>query len=59
MGVYEQTLPSGSLRRGVPIVSGETYYGPSCTVYTTGDVDSFQFNAAAGDHMEYSRGREP
>jgi hypothetical protein len=34
--------------QGVPIVSGETYYGPSCTVYTTGDVDSFQFNAAAG-----------
>jgi hypothetical protein len=34
--------------QGVPIVSGETYYGPSCELRTTGDIDSFAFTAAAG-----------
>jgi hypothetical protein len=33
----------------VPIVSGETYWGTNCATYTTGDVDSFVFNASAGD----------
>ncbi len=31
------------------IVSGQTYYGSNCVLNTTGDVDSFQFTAAAGD----------
>ena len=35
--------------QNVPITSGETYYGPNCALSTTGDVDSFQFNASAGD----------
>ncbi len=33
----------------VPIVSGETYWGSNCVLRTTGDVDSFQFTASAGD----------
>ena len=36
-------------KQGVPIVSGETYYGPNCTLLTASDVDSFTFNASAGD----------
>ena len=35
--------------QNVPITSGETYYGSKCALQTTGDVDSFVFNASAGD----------
>lgn len=35
--------------QNAPIVSGETYYGANCVISTTGDVDSFQFNASAGE----------
>ena len=35
--------------QNVPIVSGETYSGTNCVLKTTGDVDSFTFNASAGD----------
>ncbi len=35
--------------QNVPITSGETYNGTNCDLYTTGDVDSFTFNANAGD----------
>jgi hypothetical protein len=35
--------------QGVSIVSGETYYGTNCVLYTTGDVDEFVFNVKAGD----------
>lgn len=35
--------------QNTPIVSGETYSGANCVISTTGDVDSFQFNAAAGE----------
>jgi hypothetical protein len=35
--------------QNVPIVSGETYSGPSCQLLTTGDVDSFRFKAVGGD----------
>jgi hypothetical protein len=35
--------------QNVPITSGETYNGTNCDLYTTGDVDSFVFNANAGD----------
>jgi hypothetical protein len=33
----------------VPISSGLTYSGPNCVISTTGDLDGFQFTAAAGD----------
>jgi len=33
----------------VPITSGVTYSGTNCATYTTGDIDSFQFNANSGD----------
>jgi hypothetical protein len=36
-------------KQNVPITSGETYSGTNCELYTTGDVDSFVFKAAAGD----------
>jgi len=36
-------------KQNVPISSGTTYYGPHCTISTTGDIDSFQFSASAGD----------
>jgi len=32
-----------------PIVSGETFWGSNCVLDTTGDVDSFQFKASAGE----------
>jgi hypothetical protein len=35
--------------QGVPIVSGQTYYGTNCVLKTTGDADEFTFRAAAGD----------
>jgi hypothetical protein len=35
--------------QGVPIVSGETYFGGNCVLNNAGDVDSFTFNASAGD----------
>jgi hypothetical protein len=35
--------------QGVPIVSGETYWGNNCVLNTAGEVDSFQFTASAGD----------
>jgi uncharacterized repeat protein (TIGR02543 family) len=35
--------------QNVPIASGETYQGANCVLSTAGDVDSFQFNASAGD----------
>jgi hypothetical protein len=34
---------------GTPIVSGDVYSGSNCELYTPGDVDSFAFNANAGD----------
>lgn len=33
----------------VPTASGLTYFGPNCAISRTGDVDGFQFTAAAGD----------
>lgn len=36
-------------KQGVPIVSGDTYFGPHCVLSTASDVDSFQFKAVAGD----------
>ena len=36
-------------KQGVPIVSGETYFGTNCVLNTAVDVDSFTFNASAGD----------
>jgi hypothetical protein len=36
-------------KQNVPIASGDTYSGANCVLNTTGDVDSFTFNASAGD----------
>ena len=41
----------------VPIVSGETYY--DCTIYTTVDLDSFQFYATAGSNWSIVAGLGP
>ena len=35
--------------QGVPIVSGETYFGSNCVLNNAGDLDSFTFTASAGD----------
>jgi hypothetical protein len=43
-------------KQNVPISSGVTYFGANCTISTTGDVDSFQFNAAAGDTWSMDTG---
>ena len=48
IGVYDQNCPTEPTT-DVPIVSGETYWGSNCVLRTTGDVDSFQFTASAGD----------
>ncbi len=45
--------------QNVPIVSGETYYGSNCVISTTGDVDSFQFNASAGETYRMVAGLGP
>ncbi len=42
--------------QGVAITSGETYYGTNCSLSTTGDADTFTFNAAAGDVWEMAGG---
>jgi hypothetical protein len=34
---------------GTPIASGDVYAGSQCELYTPGDIDSFVFNANAGD----------
>jgi hypothetical protein len=36
-------------KQGVPITSGDTYFGTHCVLSTASDLDSFQFNAVAGD----------
>jgi len=36
-------------KQGVPITSGQTYFGSSCILNTAADVDSFAFHASAGD----------
>jgi hypothetical protein len=36
-------------KQGVPISSGETYFGSNCVLKSASDVDSFTFNASAGD----------
>ena len=45
--------------QGVAITSGETYYGTNCSLSTTGDADTFTFNAAAGDVWEMVAGLGP
>jgi hypothetical protein len=42
--------------QNVPIVSGETYWGTNCVLNTTGDVDSFTFNALTGDTWSMAAG---
>lgn len=39
----------GEPKQGVPISSGETYFGANCVLNSASDVDSFTFNASAGD----------
>jgi hypothetical protein len=43
-------------KSNVPIASGDVYAGTNCTLNTTGDVDSFVFNADAGDIYQLSAG---
>ena len=43
----------------VSIVSGETYWGTNCVLNTTGDVDSFQFKASAGETWTMAAGLGP
>ncbi len=45
--------------QNTPIVSGQTYFGSNCSISTTGDVDSFQFNASAGDTWSLVAGIGP
>jgi hypothetical protein len=36
-------------KQDVPISSGETYFGANCVLNSASDVDSYTFNASAGD----------
>ena len=36
-------------KQGVPIASGNTYFGSNCVLNTAADLDTFQFTAAVGD----------
>jgi hypothetical protein len=41
---------------GVPIASGDTFYGSNCTLYTPGDIDGFTFSANSGDTYQFALG---
>jgi len=45
--------------QNVSIVSGETYWGTNCVLNTASDVDSFTFNASAGDTWSIVLGLGP
>jgi len=45
--------------QGTPISSGETFTGSNCVLKTTGDLDTFTFNASAGDTWTMIAGVEP